>query len=371
MGLLYSRMVFQPPRPPQYSVESEHELFWIWTASGSRIPVIYYDGGVARKPTPRNRSEQRTSASPVQELRRYSRPFWKVWPRKSTYVGQEAKVDPREVAALLDLSSRAAHGQKLQDTPLERGQGTSGGTADSRDEMEAGHVLDILNQVPQPRRERRGYPEEFFTILYSHGNAEDLASAGAYVQLLTTVLGCKAIAYDYTGYGLSLPAGVRPSEYRFYKDTYACYRYLINLGVPPERILLIGRSVGSGPTVELASRFPIGGVVLIAPLMSCLRVVYPDIRCTIPCLDMFPSIDRIHLIKAPVLIIHGMQDNVVSICHGRGLYERCKMKTEPLWLENASHNDIEVHYLSTVLQRIRVFSRYCAAFFAERNIERA
>jgi pimeloyl-ACP methyl ester carboxylesterase len=368
MGLLYSTMVFQPPRPPQYSLESHSDVFWIRTTNESRIPVLFYNSGTLERPVVRDCSQHSRAYDSKHERDCSSRVFGKKRPKLSRCSDLAATVDQSEIDALLRsarcrLGSSRRHGrQSAQNEQIPCSlldiSKDSGGSACS-----SSHAY-----LPFPRRQKQGYSEEFFTILYSHGNAEDLASAGAYIQLLTAALGCSALAYDYTGYGLSLPSGMGPSENRFYRDIYACYRYLIHIGVPPERILLVGRSIGTGPTIELASKVPVGGVILIAPLMSCLRVLDPDIRFTIPCLDMFPSVDRMHLIKAPVLIIHGLQDDVVPACHGKRLYERCSQKTEPLWLEKASHNDIELHYLSNVLLRIRSFMRYCAAFFSEREI---
>lgn len=366
-------MVFQPPRPPQYTLDSHPGLFWIWTAHDSRIPVLFYNCGALERPVIRQRTHERETASGSKQRRSFLPKLFRTASQKrSERHEQEASVERSEIE---ELFRSVRHRVRSSEGPR-RGEAAFNGRDSSTSlgfsmQLNRSVHKDTHICVPQQRRQRQGLPEEFFTILYSHGNAEDLASAGAYIQLLTTALGCSAMAYDYTGYGLSLPCSMRPSESRFYGDIHACYRYLIDTGVPPERVLLIGRSIGTGPTVELASRVPVGGVILIAPLMSCLRIVDPDIRCKVSCLDMFPSLDRMHLIKAPVLIIHGLLDDVVPICHGKRLYQRCPQKTEPLWLEKAGHNDIELHYLSNVLQRIRSFLRYCAAFFSERETHRS
>ena len=58
-------------------------------------------------------------------------------------------------------------------------------------------------------------------------------------------------------------------------------------------------------------------------------------------------------ITSPVLIIHGTEDEVIDFSHGLALYERCPKAVEPLWVEGAGHNDIELY--SQYLERLRRF----------------
>ena len=53
------------------------------------------------------------------------------------------------------------------------------------------------------------------------------------------------------------------------------------------------------------------------------------------------SIDKVEKITAPVLVIHGKDDEVIDFSHGRTIYERCPHAVEPLWVEGAGHNDVE------------------------------
>ncbi|KAL2331525.1 hypothetical protein Fmac_019106 [Flemingia macrophylla] len=71
--------------------------------------------------------------------------------------------------------------------------------------------------------------------------------------------------------------GRPPSEHNTYSDFEAAYKYLEeDYGVKQEDIILYGQSVGSGPTVDLASRLPrLRAIVLHNPILSGLRVIYP------------------------------------------------------------------------------------------------
>ena len=76
-----------------------------------------------------------------------------------------------------------------------------------------------------------------------------------------------------------------------------------------------------------------------------MRVAFPDAKRTW-CCDAFPSIDKIHRIRSIVLIIHGTEDDVIDVSHGFALYNRVHTphQIEPLWVDGAGHNDIEVSF---------------------------
>ncbi|TYG55576.1 hypothetical protein ES288_D09G285000v1 [Gossypium darwinii] len=148
------------------------------------------------------------------------------------------------------------------------------------------------------------------------------------------------LLYDYSGYGQS---SGKPSEQNTYADIEAAYKCLEeNYGAKQENIILYGQSVGSGPTVDLATRLPrLRAVVLHSPILSGLRVMYPVKRSY--WFDIYKNIDKISLVKCPVLIIHGTNDDVVDCSHGKQLWELCQEKYEPLWVKGGNHCDLELY----------------------------
>lgn len=62
----------------------------------------------------------------------------------------------------------------------------------------------------------------------------------------------------------------------------------LRYGISPENIILYGQSIGTVPTVDLASRFECAAVVLHSPLTSGMRVAFPDTKKTY-CFDAFPK----------------------------------------------------------------------------------
>jgi hypothetical protein len=178
-------------------------------------------------------------------------------------------------------------------------------------------------------------PEARYTLLVSHGNAEDLGDGRYWFEDLRRA-GFGVFAFDYEGYGTSTG---KPSEQGAYEDEDAAYDYLVgHLGIRPDRIIIFGRSVGSGPAVDLASRKPAAALILQSPFLSAFRVL-----THIPLLpfDRFQNYKRIAHVRCPVLVIHGTSDSVIPFWHGQKLYELAREPKQNFWVAGADHNDLE------------------------------
>ncbi|KAI4352342.1 hypothetical protein L6164_006605 [Bauhinia variegata] len=182
-------------------------------------------------------------------------------------------------------------------------------------------------------------PLASMTLLYSHGNAADLGQMYELFSELSIHLRVNLMGYDYSGYGQS---SGKPSEQNTYADIEAAYRCLVEkYGAKEEDIILYGQSVGSGPTIDLATRLPnLRAMILHSPILSGLRVMYPVKRTY--WFDIYKNIDKIPLVNCPVLVIHGTADDVVDCSHGKQLWENCKQKYEPLWVKGGNHCDLEL-----------------------------
>lgn len=136
-----------------------------------------------------------------------------------------------------------------------------------------------------------------FTVLFSHGNAVDLGQMSSFYLGLGTRINCNIFSYDYSGYGVS---NGRPSEKNLYADIDAAWQSLrTRYGISPENIILYGQSIGTVPTIDLASRFEVGAVILHSPLTSGMRVAFPKTKRTW-FFDSFPRYVPI-LLKITVL----------------------------------------------------------------------
>jgi fermentation-respiration switch protein FrsA (DUF1100 family) len=143
-----------------------------------------------------------------------------------------------------------------------------------------------------------------------------------------------------------------PSEDHCYDDINAAYRFLRKtLDVPPENIVLYGRSLGSGPSCNLAAGTasperadskdgPVGGLILHAPFLSVYRIVV-DTGCTVYG-DKFPNIDLAPMFNSPTVLIHGTADQIVPFRHSERFFEALPShcRASPLFIEGMGHNNV-------------------------------
>ena len=177
-----------------------------------------------------------------------------------------------------------------------------------------------------------------FTILYSHGNAETLADQEYFFERLNDS-GFSVFGYDYRGYGLSEG---EPTEKNSYEDIDAAFAYMTQeLGIPHSRIIAYGRSIGGGPSTDLASREDIAGLILESTFVTAFRV-----RTHIPILpfDKFRNLSKLESVHCPVLVMHSADDEIIPLWHGQALYEKAISPKQALWVENGGHGGIPFEY---------------------------
>jgi fermentation-respiration switch protein FrsA (DUF1100 family) len=177
-------------------------------------------------------------------------------------------------------------------------------------------------------------PDATFTVLFSHGNAEDIGDDQPLLERIRAA-GFAVLAYDYQGYGTSEG---KPTERHAYDDEDAAYNFLVQTKhIQPTKIIAFGRSVGSGPAADLASRRPVAGLILESAFTSAFRVMT---RVSVFPFDRFDNLYKVKKVHRPVLIIHGTQDSVINVVHGRELFAAANEPKLALWVEGANHNDV-------------------------------
>jgi hypothetical protein len=194
------------------------------------------------------------------------------------------------------------------------------------------------------------------TLLYSHGNAEDLAGA-LQVTDLWREQGFGVLAYDYPGYGHS---SGRATEKSCEAALQAAWDHLTGAAkVPASSIVLVGRSVGGGPAVWLAAREPAAGLVLLAPFTSAFRVQIP--LPLFPC-DRFPNLKRMPGVRCPLLVIHGEDDRIIPAEHGRRLFAAHPGPDKTyLPVTGAGHNDLFDADPDAIVEAVAGFANRVAA----------
>eukprot|EP00010_Vexillifera_abyssalis_P002838 CAMPEP_0201562854 /NCGR_PEP_ID=MMETSP0173_2-20130828/79556_1 /ASSEMBLY_ACC=CAM_ASM_000268 /TAXON_ID=218659 /ORGANISM="Vexillifera sp., Strain DIVA3 564/2" /LENGTH=339 /DNA_ID=CAMNT_0047977465 /DNA_START=83 /DNA_END=1102 /DNA_ORIENTATION=+ len=242
-----------------------------------------------------------------------------------------------------------------------------------------------------------------YIVLYCHGNAEDIFQLKDLLVRYAQHFNDYAwFGFDYGGYSLSEPRV--SSEQRCYDDVEACYSFIVNtLNYPPSQVIIFGRSLGSGIATHLAftlsqqyekqveqasgvgaesssssssffssfsskvscddlllvrssSQEPYAGLILQSPIESVVRVVATSVSYITA--DMFKNFQKIGKTMKPVLVIHGVRDEVVPFSHGQSLSKILRKRNKLhqfVQLEDAGHNDIEARYFHVVLDAIKLF----------------
>lgn len=177
-------------------------------------------------------------------------------------------------------------------------------------------------------------------ILHFYGNADALPPYAGFFKALAEA-GYSVLGVNYRGYGGSTGT---PSEAGFYKDADAALGFL-GQRVPTDRVTVIGRSIGSGVAVDLASRNRLRSLVLISPFTSLTDVAaraMPFLPVRLLLRHRFDSMADIAKVTAPVLVIHGDRDELIPPDQGRRLLEAATGRKKLEILRGADHNDMDL-----------------------------
>lgn len=159
-----------------------------------------------------------------------------------------------------------------------------------------------------------------FTVLFLHGNAGNISHRLDSLRLFHR-LGLNILIMDYRGYGRSQG---RPSEQGTYQDAEAAWRYLVRTrGIPPEQVLVFGRSLGGGVATWLALEHPVGGLIIESTPTSVPDMgteVYPFLPVRLLARLHYNTLRRIPDVNVPVLVIHSSDDEIVPARHGRRIF---------------------------------------------------
>jgi pimeloyl-ACP methyl ester carboxylesterase len=197
--------------------------------------------------------------------------------------------------------------------------------------------------------------DNYPTLLWSHGNAEDLGYARPLLEAFNSA-GFGILAYDYPGYGAS---SGESSDTSVYRSIDAVHEHALHeLNLKNDQIIAVGQSIGSGPSCYLAEKEELAGLVLITPLTSVYRVAF---KYPIFPKDRFPNIKRIPNISTPLMVIHGDQDTIIPQSHGKILAKLHSGKTTFHSLQGRGHNDISGSTYEEIDAYIQLFMAFSKA----------
>ena len=179
-------------------------------------------------------------------------------------------------------------------------------------------------------------------LLWAHGNAGNLSHRAHNIAMIHTELRAGVFLFDYRGFGRSEG---KPGEPGLYEDARGAYAWL-RRRVPPERILLFGRSLGAAVVVRIVAEGAVArGLILESPfenLVAMGRTVFPFLPVSWLVSQEFDNLKYLPKVRIPVLILHGDADEIVPLAQGRRLFELANPPKRFYVIAGSGHNDTYV-----------------------------
>ncbi len=189
--------------------------------------------------------------------------------------------------------------------------------------------------------------------IYLHGNAGNLASAMPATSFWNDA-GFDAFVIDYRGFGRS--TGEIESEAQLHDDVWRAWQSVAP-AYAGKRLVLIGRSLGTGLAAHLSTRQPADLLVLVSPYASMQRIAserYPWVPGFALKYPLHTDIDLPQTLARQTLMLHGERDEVIPIAHARSLHSLFP-SSRLVEVPGAGHNDIlgTPQYLETLSQAMK------------------
>jgi len=170
-------------------------------------------------------------------------------------------------------------------------------------------------------------------LIYFGGNADDATQFLLHVKELQ---GYDVLAFNYRGYGGSTGT---PSEQALFEDALKIY----DTYAKGRKVVLIGRSLGSGVATYLASQRVVDGLVLVTPydsILSIAKLKYPFFPIELLLQNKFESVNYIPLVKAKIAVIEVEHDTIIPHYHLEKLLEAMPSRPLHVILTNTTHGNV-------------------------------
>jgi len=174
-------------------------------------------------------------------------------------------------------------------------------------------------------------------VFYFGGNAEEVSWMLGEADAARNV---GWLLVDYRGYGLSEGS---PTEQALAADALLWYD---RFSPQAKKLIVFGRSLGSGVAVRLAAERKVDAVILVTPFDSMVAVGkrhYPYLPVSLLLKHRFDSISHAPKMTAPLLCVVAMRDGIIPPEHAKLLFDAWAGPKRWVGLEEAGHNTIDAH----------------------------
>jgi uncharacterized protein len=189
------------------------------------------------------------------------------------------------------------------------------------------------------------------TILFLHGNAGSLENRIHKINHFKDInINFLIIAWR----GFSGNKG-KPSEEGLYEDARSAVKWLKSNGIKEQDIIIYGESLGTGVAIEIGQNKKFAGIILESPFTSMIAAgkdKYPYLPVSFLLKDKYENDKKIKNIKSPILVMHGMVDNIVPFHMGNEIYN---LANEPKHSYFTEYDDHMMEYNENLLKALKEF----------------
>ena len=200
------------------------------------------------------------------------------------------------------------------------------------------------------------HPQASATMIWFHGNAGNIGDRVDNIKLLHDKTRISIFIFDYRGYGRSPGSS---SETTTYLDGDAAMNFVrTHLQVESKNLLIFGRSLGAAVAAEMATRHGSRAVILESPFASIsdmAKIVLPALPIGPLLSAKFDVIDKVGKITAPLLVLHGDQDEIIPFEQGQRVFAAARQPKQFYPIKGAGHNDTFIAGGDGYYERLKSF----------------
>jgi len=193
--------------------------------------------------------------------------------------------------------------------------------------------------------------KKYKTLVFFHGNAGNLFNRVHKLNELHK-LDINILIISWRGFSGNLG---KPTEKNLYQDAQKSIEWLNSKGIESKTIILYGESLGTGVAVELAQKNIFNSIILESPFTSMAKtakIYYPYLPVNLLLKDKYDSINKIHKITKPILIMHGVKDDLVPYIMSVELFNKAN---EPKYSFFPKDDNHMMDFNDKLLNKIRLF----------------
>jgi uncharacterized protein len=160
-------------------------------------------------------------------------------------------------------------------------------------------------------------------VLFCHGNAGNIAHRLEWLEILHG-MGLAVLLFDYRGYGQSSGS---PDEHGMYEDARAAWSYLASRQSPGPPVVIFGESLGGAVAANLASTVQPAALVISSTFTSAPDLAsrfYWYLPVRLLARFKYPTADFVEAVRAPILVMHSRDDEIVPFGHGEAIFARAR-----------------------------------------------